>query len=78
MLMQTFAEGGYEFRVSTDVQATGNYLPLDEQFSLPIVAGKADVWKAVLPTLRRPGEAFHLGLKAEDAWGNPTNPPASL
>ncbi len=73
MLMQTFAEGGYELRVSTDVQATGNFLPLDQQFSLPVVAGKAAVWKAVLPTLRRPGEPFHLGLKAEDAWGNPTN-----
>ncbi|MCP5080551.1 MAG: DUF3604 domain-containing protein [Alphaproteobacteria bacterium] len=73
MLMQTFAEGSYEFRVSTDVQATGNYLPLEQQFSLPIVAGGAAVWKAVLPSLRRPGEPFHLGLKAEDAWGNPTN-----
>lgn len=73
MLMQTFAEGGYEFLVCTDVQATRNYLPLDQQFSLPIVAGEAAIWKAVLPTLRRPGEPFHLGLKAEDAWGNPTD-----
>ena len=72
MLMQTFAEGGYEFRVMTDVQATGNFLPLDEQFSVPVVAGPAHKWVAALPTLRRPGEAFHLGLKAEDLWGNPT------
>jgi len=71
--MQTFAESGYEFRISTDVQATGNFLPLDEQFWVPIVAGAATSWKAVLPTLRRPGEAFHLGLKAEDMWGNPTD-----
>ena len=28
MLMQTFVETGYEFRVATDVQATGNFLPL--------------------------------------------------
>ena len=72
MLMQTFAEHGYEFKVSTDVQATGNYLPLPTQFAVPVVAGPATKWVAVLPTLRRVGERFHLGLKAEDAYGNPT------
>ena len=72
MQMQTFAEGGFEFRVMTDVQATGNFLPLDQQFTVPIVAGPPHKWIAVLPTLRRPGEAFHLGLKNEDLWGNPT------
>ena len=30
------------------------------------------LWRAVLPSLRRPGERFHFGLKAEDKWGNPT------
>ncbi|MCB1509457.1 MAG: DUF3604 domain-containing protein [Hyphomicrobiaceae bacterium] len=72
MLMQTFVEAGYEFRVSADVQATGNFLPLPVQLSVPIVAGPPHRWKAVLPTLRRPGERFQLGLKAEDIWGNPT------
>lgn len=70
--MQTFAEPGFEFRVLADIQATHNFVPLDQQFSLPIVAGPPAVWKAVLPSQRRPGEAFHLGVKAEDAWGNPT------
>jgi len=73
MVMQTFVEGGYEFRVGTDVQATNNFLPLDQQFSIPVIAGPVDRWKAVLPTLRRPGERFQLGLKAEDMWGNPTS-----
>lgn len=72
MLMQTFVEQGYEFRVSTDVQATGNFLPLDEQFTVPVIAGPAANWVGVLPTLRRPGEVFHFGLKAEDVYGNPT------
>jgi len=71
-MMQTFAEGGFEFKVMTDVQATGNFLPLDQQFTVPIVAGPATKWVAVLPTLRRPKEPFFLGLKAEDLWGNPT------
>ena len=70
--MQTYAEGGFEFRVMTDVQATGNYLPLAQQFTVPVIAGPPHQWVAVLPTLRRPGEPFHLGLKAEDLWGNPT------
>lgn len=73
MKMQTFMEEGFEFRVSTDVQATGNFLPLPQQFSVPVVAGPASCWKAVLPSLRRTGEAFQLGLKAEDKWGNPTS-----
>ena len=72
MLMQTFVEEGYEFRVMADVQATGNFLPLEEQFAVPVVAGPPHKWVAVLPSLRRPGEVFHFGLKAEDLWGNPT------
>lgn len=72
MVMQTFVEAGYEFRVATDVQATNNYLPLAQQFSVPIIAGPVHRWRAVLPSLRRPGERFQLGLKAEDVWGNPT------
>ncbi len=72
LLMQTFVESGCEFRVMTDVQATGNFLPLPQQLWVPIVAGPVHSWKAVLPSLRRPGEKFQLGLKAEDVWGNPT------
>ncbi|HUS95637.1 MAG TPA: DUF3604 domain-containing protein [Hyphomicrobiaceae bacterium] len=72
MVMQTFVEAGYEFRVSTDVQATGNFLPLATQHAVPVVAGPPHQWKAIVPTLRRPGETFQLGLKAEDVWGNPT------
>lgn len=73
MVMQTFVEAGYEFRVATDVQATGNYLPLPVQLCVPIVPGPPYRWRAVLPSLRRPGETFQLGLKAEDIWGNPTD-----
>ena len=72
MLMQTFVEAGYEFRVEADVQATGNFHPLPVQLTVPVVAGPPARWKAVLPTLRRPNETFQLGLKAEDLWGNPT------
>ena len=73
MLAQTFADGGREFRIMADVQATGNFHELpDTQLFIPIVAGPPMSWHAVLPTLRRPSETFHLGIKAEDKWGNPT------
>ncbi len=74
LLMPTFVDSGREFRVMADVQATGNYVSLpDTQLCVAVVPGMADRHFAVLPTLRRPGEPFTLGLKAEDRWGNPTN-----
>ncbi len=73
MLAQTFIEGGREFKVLADVQATRHFIEVPgPQMFVPIVPGPAYDWKAVLPTLRRPGEAFTLGLKNEDLWGNPT------
>lgn len=73
LLMPTFYEGGREFRVLADVQATGNFIALpDTQLAIAVVAGPVHRHVAVLPTLRRPGEPFVLGLKAEDLWGNPT------
>ncbi len=70
--LQTFCEPGFEFKVLADVCAVGHYYPLSETPSIAIVAGEVHAWKAVLPSLRRPGEVFRLGLKAEDLWGNPT------
>lgn len=70
--MQSFEDPGFEFRVSADIQATGNFIPLRRQFAVPVVPGAAKRWKAVLPSCRRVGETFALSLKAEDAWGNPT------
>ena len=75
LLTQTFAEAGRDFRVMADVQATGNFYPLpDLQLTVPVIAGPAVLWKVVTATLRRPGEPFIIGIKAEDAWGNPTTP----
>jgi len=72
LAVQSFAEGAAEFKVLADVQATGIFIPLEQQLFVPIVAGEPDRWVAVMPTLRRPGETFFFGLRAEDAWGNPT------
>ena len=72
MKMQSFCEAGFEFKVLADVCATGHYVPLPESPYISIVPGPAVEWKAIVPTLRRPGEHFQFGLKAEDKWGNPT------
>ncbi len=71
--MQTHCESNFEYKVVVDVCATGHYLPLAQTPSVSIVPGAPERWRAVLPTLRRPGERFQLGVKAEDLWGNPTD-----
>jgi hypothetical protein len=73
MRMQTFVEPTFEFRVLVDAFATYNYVELPVQPTISIVAGPPATWKAVLPTLRRVGERFRLGFKAEDKWGNPSD-----
>lgn len=71
--LQTFCESGLEFKLLADVCATGQFIPIPDSPSISVVPGPPDRWKAVLATLRRPGEPFRLGLKAEDLWGNPTD-----
>jgi hypothetical protein len=73
LLMPTFLDSGRVFRVMADVQATGVYIPVPgDPLYVTVVPGPAARHLAVLPTLRRPGQPFHLGIKAEDKWGNPT------
>ncbi|WP_282607237.1 DUF3604 domain-containing protein [Pelagibius sp. Alg239-R121] len=73
MVMQTFVEAGFEFKVLADVCAVGHFVPIPETLAIAVIPSKAAVWRAVLPSLRRPGESFRFGLKAEDIWGNPTD-----
>ncbi len=70
--LQTFCESSFVFKVLVDPCATGHFLPLPDSPSISLVAGEPNLWKAILPSLRRPGETFSLGIKAEDMWGNPT------
>ena len=74
--VQTISDPAFEFKVSVDACATGHFNDLPEPLSLPIVAGPPERWVLVAPGLRRPGEAFSLGIKAEDSWGNPATPGA--
>jgi len=75
MRMQTFCESAFTFQITVDPFATHDFisLPDDAHPTINIVPGPPAVWKAVLPTLRRPREPFRLSVKAEDAWGNPSD-----
>ena len=73
-VLQTICEQAFEFKVSVDACATGQFSPLADRLFVPVVAGPAHRWKLVGPGQRRPGEVFSLGIKAEDFWGNPTVP----
>lgn len=73
MRMQTMAEASFEFKVLADVCAVGHFYPVPNTPTVDIVPGEPVQWKAVLPSLRRPGERFRFGVKAEDKWGNPTD-----
>jgi hypothetical protein len=73
--MQTHCESAFPFRVTVDAFASVDYTPVleEHQPTVAIVPGPPVVWKALLPTLRRPGEPFRLIIKAEDRWGNPSD-----
>lgn len=73
--MQTHCESAFQFRVTVDAFASVDYTPVleEHQPTVAIVPGPPEVWKALLPTLRRPGEPFRLIVKAEDRWGNPSD-----
>ncbi len=73
MRMQTFAEHRFELLVLANPFATRNYLPLPKQPSLTMRAGPPVHWRAVLPSARRVGDSFRLGLRCEDSWGNPSD-----
>lgn len=71
--LQSLCETAFTWRVLADVCATGHYVPVTQSPAIRIVPGPPALWKAVIPTLRRPGETFRLGIKAEDAYGNPSD-----
>lgn len=70
--LQTFCETAYEFRVLADVCATGVFQPVSSH-SIEIGPGPVSNWVVTAPTLRRTGEAFSIGVRGEDIWGNATD-----
>jgi hypothetical protein len=76
--LQTFADPFYEFQVLADPIACGHYVRIPDQPTVAIVAGPPAAWTAVLPTRRAPGQAFALGIRVEDRWGNPSPAGAAI
>ena len=71
--MQTMVESAFQFKVLADPCAVMHWVPILDQPAVAIVPGPPRHWKAVMSTLRRPGEPFQLGVKMEDDWGNPSD-----
>lgn len=70
--VQTFVDPFFAFRVLVDPVATYTYVEVPGLPTIPIIAGAAYTWHAVLPTWRAVEESFSLCLRADDLWGNPT------
>ncbi len=70
--LQTFAEDAWELRFLVDACATGHFVEVPDALWAAIEAGDPARWCAVSPTRAPVGESFRLGLKVEDAHGNPT------
>lgn len=71
--LQSMVESAFHWRVLVDMCATGHYVPIADSPVMGVVSGEPAIWKAVLPTLRRPNDPFRFSLKAEDIWGNPSD-----
>jgi hypothetical protein len=71
--LSTMREPSFEIRAQADPFGTVVYGDVAGGATLDLVAGEPHVWKAVVPTLRRVGEAFELALRADDRCGNPVS-----
>jgi hypothetical protein len=71
MRIQTMREPEFGIKVEANPFGTGEYGPVPGLSTINLVAGKPVTWKAVVPTLRGPSEAFSLKIRVEDDCGNP-------
>ena len=71
--MQTYCQDRFKFRALVNPFSTQQFFEVGEMPHLEVIAGPGETWKAVLPTQRRPGDEFSLGIKCEDYWGNPSH-----
>ena len=67
----TMREERFELRTQVDPFGTVVYGDVAGSSAIDLLPGAPAVWKVVVPTLRRVGEAFELRLRADDACGNP-------
>ncbi|MCA9654423.1 MAG: DUF3604 domain-containing protein [Myxococcales bacterium] len=75
---QTFLERAHELRVLVDPTNACLVRRLPSSPVISIVAGEPVSVVPIVPTRARVDEAVAVFLKGEDAWGNPTPPPAGV
>jgi hypothetical protein len=68
---QTFREHTFEFKVVVDAFGTGQFVEIESQPEVEIVPDTASRLVLLAPTQVAVGEDFSIGVKLEDAWGNP-------
>lgn len=68
---QTFRERTFEFKVVVDAFGTGQFVEIETQPEIEIVPDRAARLVLLAPTRVERNEAFAVGLKLEDEWGNP-------
>jgi len=71
--VQTFVEESFEFHVLVDPVATFAFQSLPDQPAAAVVPGPPARHLLGLPSMVAAGAPFALTLKAEDAWGNPSD-----
>ena len=71
--MQSVVETGHEMKVLADPINTRDFAMLPETLTFDIFAAPRRDWHAVLPSLRQVGEPFRLGIRMDDAFGNPSD-----
>jgi hypothetical protein len=70
--LQTNCEERFELKTFVDAFATYEFTELPTSPWFELVAGRAQRFKAILPSLAVVGDPFRLAVVAEDMWGNPT------
>ena len=68
--LQTSVEQPFTFKVFVDAFATYDFVEVPHSPEVELVPGPPHVFKAILPTLRKPGQPFRLAVLAGDRWGN--------
>jgi len=70
---QTFSEKGFAFLVLVESFETGVFVKVSDPPKTDIVGGPVNRLVALVQSQVLVGESFWLTVKAEDAWGNPSD-----
>ena len=72
MLVQSFDEPEFGFKVYVDALANDQYLPIENFPSVEVVAASPNVINLVMPSDAVVGKPTWVIVRAEDTYGNPT------